>query len=377
MERTKTRNSNLELYRILCMLLIVAHHFAVHGFAESEITYCLNKYVVDLFASGGKIGVDGFILISGYFMVNSQYNFKKFLKLEGEVWFYSVGIILLFLTVLHPTSPFGIGSMIKAAFPLIFNEYWFVTSFVVLMLFSPVLNHIAHTVRKQTYQMLLGIIFVCAGILPVFLNVYYMTDKITWFVFLYLLAGYVRLYCPAPQKRNGQKHFMVAVFFYLLLAASSIACNWAGAQFGSEKLLQKSRYFMLESSPLVFIVSFELFMGFLRMKEFKNKTINMIAGAAFGVYLIHDNKFMRGYLWDTIFQCKEHYQSSFLPLYGCMAVLLIYIVCTCVELIRQRTVEKIWMRFVQDHADQIEQKACRIMQRIGCFCKKIGEKYYG
>lgn len=377
MERTKTRNSNLELYRIVCMLLIVAHHFAVHGFTESELTYCQNKYVVDLFASGGKIGVDGFILISGYFMVNSQYNFKKFLKLEGQVWFYSFGIILLFLSVLQPVSPFGIGSVIKAAFPLIFNEYWFVTSFVVLMLFSPVLNHIAHNIKKETYQMVLGIIFVCAGILPTFLNVYYMTDKVTWFVFLYLLAGYVRLYCPAPQKKNGHRHFIVAIIFYLLLAATSIGFNWGGNHFGIEKLLQKSRYFMLETSPLVLIISFELFMGFLRMKEFTNKFVNVVASAAFGVYLIHDNKFMRGYLWDTVFKCKEHYQTGFILWYGLMAVVLIYIVCTLLDLIRQYTVEKLWMRFVQNHADGIEKKACGAIKQVQFFCKKVCEKYYG
>ena len=68
--RTNMRDSNMELLRILCMLLILIHHFIVHvlypdlalrdGVIDSYRIACL---VINGFA---YVGVNCFILISGY-----------------------------------------------------------------------------------------------------------------------------------------------------------------------------------------------------------------------------------------------------------------------------------------------------------------------
>lgn len=41
----ETRNSSLECFRIICMILIVMHHYSVHGFIRSELYYSVNKYM--------------------------------------------------------------------------------------------------------------------------------------------------------------------------------------------------------------------------------------------------------------------------------------------------------------------------------------------
>lgn len=58
MDRAK-RNSSLELLRIICMVMIVAHHFAVHSRFPEEIGGA-NGFIVQLFRSGGKVGVNAF-----------------------------------------------------------------------------------------------------------------------------------------------------------------------------------------------------------------------------------------------------------------------------------------------------------------------------
>lgn len=53
-----------------------------------------------LFGWGGKTGIDCFILITGYFMCQSQASVRKFLKLVLEIEFYRL-VIYLFIPFLN------------------------------------------------------------------------------------------------------------------------------------------------------------------------------------------------------------------------------------------------------------------------------------
>jgi hypothetical protein len=64
----KVRNSNLELYRILVMLAIVAHHYVVNsGLMSLMDADPLNLKSIFLYLVGmwGKTGINCFVLITG------------------------------------------------------------------------------------------------------------------------------------------------------------------------------------------------------------------------------------------------------------------------------------------------------------------------
>lgn len=111
-ERVGARNSNLEMLRIVSMFLIVAHHYAMHGFNIAELNYSFNRYIVGVLSLGGKLGVSCFILISGFFMVNFQITLHKLIKIIAEVWVYSAGITLLFMFVLTPEETLNIKKIV-------------------------------------------------------------------------------------------------------------------------------------------------------------------------------------------------------------------------------------------------------------------------
>lgn len=67
--RSKERSSNLELYRILVMLLIVAHHYVVNsGLLDvmNQDILSSNTTFYSLFGAWGKTGINCFVLITGY-----------------------------------------------------------------------------------------------------------------------------------------------------------------------------------------------------------------------------------------------------------------------------------------------------------------------
>lgn len=93
------RNSNLELYRIIVMLLIVAHHYVVNsGLGEvlQESPLSGRSIFFYLFGAWGKTGINCFVMITGYFMCKSQITLRKFLKLLCEVLFYNIIIYAIF-----------------------------------------------------------------------------------------------------------------------------------------------------------------------------------------------------------------------------------------------------------------------------------------
>lgn len=65
------RDSNFELYRIVAMLLIIAHHFVVNsGILDKayEAPLSANSIFLFLFGAWGKTGINCFMMITGYFM---------------------------------------------------------------------------------------------------------------------------------------------------------------------------------------------------------------------------------------------------------------------------------------------------------------------
>ena len=133
-DRQTDRQSNIELLRIIAMIMIAFHHFACHGnFDWQSVGATIPHLWYNFIVMGGKIGVDIFILISGYFLINSNgsvFNFKRILKFWGQVFFYSIGIYIVFCAV--GVSDFGIKSLIKSLFPITFSSWWFASTYFVL-----------------------------------------------------------------------------------------------------------------------------------------------------------------------------------------------------------------------------------------------------
>ena len=98
------RDSGPELLRILAMLLIVSSHFSLHSGLPLEGGYAgthpFNVLWAQWLAFGGKLGVDIFVMISGYFLIAKCAHLKSLLRLILTTAFY--GGVIYCIYALYP-----------------------------------------------------------------------------------------------------------------------------------------------------------------------------------------------------------------------------------------------------------------------------------
>lgn len=74
--KEKIRESNIELLRIVAMFMIVVSHYVLHsGIDYNSMSIGFNRVILEI-ANLGDIGVIVFVLITGYFSINSKQPFK-------------------------------------------------------------------------------------------------------------------------------------------------------------------------------------------------------------------------------------------------------------------------------------------------------------
>ena len=144
---SKVRNSNLELLRIIAMLMIISYHAVVHGGFDSKIEKLWSKIWFEEFSLWGKAGVNMFCLLMGYFGCSRTFSLKRLLKVELKTVLYSC---LGFLIAIIVQIPLAVTEILKSVFPVIFDHYWFITAWVAVYCISPVLNwYICNAERKS------------------------------------------------------------------------------------------------------------------------------------------------------------------------------------------------------------------------------------
>lgn len=360
------RNSAIELLRIISMVIIVFHHFSIHGgFSWEADSITIPHFWYNFIIMGGKIGVDVFILISGYFLIKSNspvFNLKRILKLLAQVFFYSVSLYCIFAIL--GMNTIGIKSLIRYLFPITFSCWWFASAYFALYLIHPFLNKLLLGIDKKTYQNLLVLMIICWSVIPTFTKSSFQGNSLIWFVTLYAVAGYARIYGFNPAFK-AKHYFFFGIVFTALTYLTSVIFMTLGSKisFFSGVIT----YFYEQDKITVFLISLSLFMAFTSLKMNYHKWINKLASATFGVYLIHDNNFVRPWLWLGVFKNAEYQNTILLIPYSILVVLIVYICCTLIDLFRQRFVEKPFMRFVNKHDKEWE----KFFEKIIGYCKTI------
>lgn len=356
---TKERNSNIELLRILSMLMIVFHHFSVHGkFLYSGID--TNVLYLDFIQMWGKIGVVVFMLISGYFLVSVQaIRTSKVIKLWLQAVFYSV--ILYIMTAALKFTDFSVVELVQAVFPFSSGLWWFASAYFVLYLLSPFINKLLNGISQKSFIGLLLLETLLWGVLGIISRHGFQSNELISMIYIYTIGAYIRLYKNDVKLSKGKNIFYLAIAVFVTYLAK-VGLEFAGTKMG---LLAGYALWVYDyRSPFGIAVAVLLFYLFKNINLSNNKLINIISSATFGVYLIHDSNYIRPLIWETIFHVNDYQDASYFIPYSIGVCLAVYAACTLVELLRIYILEKNYMKLVYRSEAKLNKAVNKVLAPI-------------
>lgn len=326
------------------MLAIVAHHYVVNSGLMEKINesgpMSFPSLFLLLFGCWGKIGINCFVLITGYFMCRSHITLRKFLKLYLEWVFYTLIIYAMFSICGYEV--FSLKGMVKVLIPFRTLTDGFISCFIIFYLFIPFLNILIHGMTEQQHHWLLvltlGVFSVWAS-LP-FVNVG--SSYVFWFMALYLTSSYIRLY-PIALFDNTRFWGWMSMLAVTCSYASVVCMAWLREHFG----ISLGYYFFLADSNKItaLAVSLCLFLFFKNWKLKYSPVINTIAASTFGVLCIHANSdAMRRWLWQDVCNNVGFFDSDYLVLHAFGVLLIVFAICVVIDQIRIRFVETPFFR---------------------------------
>lgn len=325
---TRNRDSNMELLRIMAIFLILFVHanFKSLGVVTSNHINgdFLDSFFRILFQFFGVIGVNVFILLSGWYGISIK-AIKTYSILFQCVFYAS---LFYFLNIYIFDLPFSFKSF-KECF-LLTSDYWFVKSYLLLYLLSPVLNEFAKNVRRPIFKsVLIGLYayqFIFAWLFYESTDYFNCGYSPLSFINLYLLARFLRLHVRISYNNKT----LVCALFLSNLVGTVIYVLPSLIRMGGVGL-----GLLLQSyvSPLVIVNAIILLLMFYNF-QFRSSVINTLATACFATYLIHGNAHVINYYSDWFSYLHDKYYIWLFWLLVVISCLIIYILSFIIDQFR-------------------------------------------
>ena len=292
----KKRDANIELLRIVAMLMIITLHFNYQSNALLVLGEPASS--VQIFATILEViaitGVNVYVLISGYYLSASKVKLSKVLLLILQVYFYTLLIsgAMMFVGAYSVRSEDKLDRALRYLFPISSEHYWFVTAYVIMYVLAPVMNAAVNTLkRKQLKTVIIGLLtWFCfiKSIVPAQFGTDRRGYDFGWFICLYLIAAYIRKY-NVVLFRDARRSALVYLVSVIVIAA--IIFIFYKINFETGKFIYLARdipyhynfFFALTGALGLFSV-----FRFMRLKEnLFAEVIRIIAPYTLGVYLLH------------------------------------------------------------------------------------------
>ena len=336
----KVRNSSIELLRVIAMLLIVTQHSVVHSICNPS-TAPLS--VPMLFATmlgadtTGSIGVLLFFGISAWFLCNDgnpsvRSALKRIWLVEREMLFYAWGILLLRIILGH--TPPNASLVVYSLFPGITGLWWYMTAYIIFLAFYPFLTVGLRRMGSSLHGGLCMIIMAIWGIysiVPVDV-LQFRARNFMLFIFLYVLISYYRWYMKLFSIRTSAIAFFAGVALFTLPILLLQVFGWVSH---INALRLHSAAFAGAAKLPAILIAFGM-MNIGVQKHFQSVVVNKVASTTLGIYLIHEDPFVKSILWVHHSNAESFINDPWrdgLMVIGC--ILAVYVVCFGIDWLRQ------------------------------------------
>lgn len=308
------RKSNFELLRIILFFMVVIIHVTGVGLGTKTINFnSFNWHYANILESFSRGAVNGFILITGFFMCNKEINIKSNLKkLILPVLFY---LIFYFYLIFENNK--NVAETVKSMIITLsnstghFHHFWYLQTLVALIFLMPFINRLLSNLSKKEHFSLIIVLFILTiGFTSIntyiregTFNPLLFTSRVSLFAFLYIIGAYIQLYKSKITKT-------VALLGYI--ACSSMVAGLTYLY--NINYLNKTKTYQFITNAyeydtaLVFFAAVSIFIIFAKL-DFSSKIINYISKYTYGAYIIHNFYivFLQRYFSVFAYTNKKYY----------------------------------------------------------------------
>jgi len=325
-----TRSSNLELLRILCMLLIIGDHLTGQS-GIADYTTLPSSFAFCLIGCGSRIACSVFVLIGGWFLCEQPYKTRRPLSLWLSLWLYTVPVTLLCKLAGLDVSW---GALRWAAFPASTRQLWFISDYLLLLLCVPLLNRLLRGLSRPAHRGLLAVLAVPLIVYPTLFGENGAVSDTAWmFLYEYLLITYLRRW-PDNRLAHLLQHRAAALGLGLGLPLLNTILRALLETRGltDGKAFQYMAYYRTALGALPnLLAALALFYLFKGLDLSCVRWVNALAGTTLGVYILHQVPAFRGFLWSSLLQAEAHHGSVG---YTLLAILAVFLGCAAVDALR-------------------------------------------
>lgn len=329
----KTRDSNIELLRMLAMFLVLLVHADFFSLGTPTLqdiqTSTLDSTLRIFFEALSIVCVNVFVLISGWFGIRPS--LKGVSNFIFQCLFFLIGLYVV--TLLIGTSSLSLKGIAGCFAATELN--WFIKAYLLLYILSPVLNAFVESANRKVFRNVLiaYFAFVCTygwiGAAKFMMGGY----TTLFFIGLYLLARYLRIYQPNIIKFKCTTDLTVYV---AVSAFVTVVCVIPPLLIG-----RNFQPWWNYIAPTTILGAVSLLLAFSKMK-FQSKFVNWCGASCFAVFLLHTNPNTLWHFKDLFIYLHNH--CSTLEFWGLTFVILIaiFFIAIIIDQLRIILWDKVW-----------------------------------
>lgn len=326
------RDSNMELYRIVCMFLVMLFHVCgVVDVTNNEVLPSCppsRMLLTQLATSATFVCVDVFILLSGWYGIRTRT--EKVAAFVYQVLFLSILSYIVFIACYDDVT----FSWSFLAHVFLMDDYWFVSTYLLLYLVAPMLNSFIRDSSHRQFRFILiaAILFQCVyGWLSPREAGFLEGRSPFSFLLLYMLAGYVRRF-PVRLKQLPKNRLLT---LYLLTVAVNGLLAFAARYTGHVQLVNIIYRF---SSPLIIFASLCLLLYFSKLSISHQPLINRVAASSFAAFLVHCfPMFTLKVFWPVVQKMYLSLPAAVFAVAALLFVVLVYVASILIDQVRIAT----------------------------------------
>ena len=360
------------------MFLIVLQHALFYS-GVYDLSYSMggvNYYsiIFTFLHSICVIATNTYVLISGYFLVNENFRLSKLIKIVLEVLFYS----WLFFTIVvfnRGLSGLDVKLILPSILPVTYIGYWFVSAYVAMYILMPIMNLLIRSITQKQFLGVLLILFclfsLITSILPLsqIMGIHRFGQSVVWFVVLYMIGAYMRLYVRRSSWKNISKKVLFCSILFMNLwwvVSTTIAYNFHMDIVHNERVqIILKWFFSYDTIPVLFssIALFQLFRNISISNSFVLSLIKNLSPLVFAVYLIHCNVHVQSFIWSYLKSFTELF--PLLPLVVICYSFVVFLLCMSIDVFRKFLMDCVYRcKRYQDIMNKVEIFVNNVYNRI-------------